>query len=59
MKRLLMSLLGLSLSPRSLLQELAIQERKSSRLLRRLVRVYADREFNVSLWGTYLFTGNN
>ena len=20
---------------------------------------YADREFNVSLWGTYVFTGNN
>ena len=20
---------------------------------------YADREFNVSLWGTYIFTGNN
>src|SRR5258708_26157403 len=60
MKRPLISLLGLSLIASAAFAGVGY----SGKEIKQVVpppcpEWYADREFNVSLWGTYVFTGNN
>ena len=60
MKRLLMSLLGLSLIASASFAGVGYSGKEIKQVAPPpCPEWYADREFNVSLWGTYVFTGTN
>jgi len=60
MKRLLMSLLGLSLVASAAFAGVGYSGKEIKQVAPPpCPEWYADREFNVSLWGTYVFTGTN
>ncbi len=60
MKRLLMSLLGLSLIASAAFAGVGYSGKEIKQVAPPpCPEWYADREFNVSLWGTYVFTGTN
>jgi len=60
MKRLLMSLLGLSLIASAAFAGVDYSGKEIKQVAPPpCPEWYADREFNVSLWGTYVFTGTN
>src|SRR6266403_394415 len=60
MKRPLMSLLGLSLIASAAFAGVGYSGKEIKQVAPPpCPEWYADREFNVSLWGTYVFTGNN
>ena len=60
MKRLLMSLLGLSLIASAAFAGVGYSGKEIKQVAPApCPEWYADREFNVSLWGTYVFTGTN
>src|SRR6267154_1371393 len=60
MKRLLMSLLGLSLIASAASAGVGYSGKEIKQVAPPpCPEWYADREFNVSLWGTYVFAGNN